>query len=304
MKIYLIKNTNEIPNDLKNLSLVLGLFDGVHLGHQGLIKYAYENSKGNKLGVLTFDKALKDSSFSLMNLKDKEIELSKLPIDYLFVLMCDENLKRMSHEDFLNNILDKFKPHSIFCGPDFRFGYKALGDVEYLKSHFEKVSIFSFVEDEFGNKISSSYIKRLIHSGEISLANKFLTRPYKICGNVVSGLHNGHELGFPTANILPSINYVLPNNGVYFTKVVIDGEEFIAVTNVGIHPTIDKLENPIIESHILDCKKDLYNKKIDLYIYKKERDEITFKNLDELKSQISKDKENCIKYFQNLDLHK
>ncbi len=301
MKTYLIKNINEIPNDVKDLSLVLGLFDGVHKGHQGLINYAHDKSKNNKIGVLTFDKALKEASFSLMSLDDKEKELSKLPIDYLLVLICDENLKRMSHEDFLNNILDKFKPHSIFCGPDFRFGYKALGDVEYLKSHFENVLVFSFVEDELGNKISSSFIKRLIHSGDISQANKFLTRPYKIHGNVVSGLHNGHELGFPTANILPSLNYALPNNGVYFTKVIIDGEEFIAVTNIGVHPTIDKLENPIIESHILDCKKDLYNKKLDLYIYKKERDEITFKNLDELKSQISKDKENCIKYFKKLD---
>ena len=303
MKTYLIKNINEIPNDVKDLSLVLGLFDGVHKGHQGLINYAHSKSKNNKIGVLTFDKALKESSFSLMSLDDKEKELSKLPIDYLFVLICDENLKRMSHEAFLNSILLKFKPHAIFCGSDFRFGFKALGDVTYLKNHFDNVDIFDFVEDEFGHKISSRSIKELISSGDIEKANKYLTRPYQIEGKIVKGLHNGHDLGFPTANIALTSNYVMPKNGVYFTKIEIGGEKIVAVTNIGTHPSIDELEQPIIEAHILDENKNLYGENVKLYIYKKERDEIKFASLDELKSQIKKDKENCIEYFSKSDLH-
>jgi len=303
MKTYLIKNIEDIPNDVNDLSLILGLFDGVHKGHQGLINYAHEKSQNNKIGVLTFDKALKDSSYTLMSLEDKERELSKLPIDYLFVLICDDKLKKMSHGLFLNSILLKFKPHAIFCGSDFRFGFKALGDVTYLKNHFDNVDIFDFVEDENGLKISSRSIKNLISCGEIEKANNYLSRPYQIEGKIVKGLHNGHNLGFPTANIAPIIDYVLPNNGVYFTKIEIDGEKIIAVTNIGTHPSINELNQPIIEAHIIDENKNLYGENVKLYIYKKERDEIKFNSLDELKSQIKKDKENCIEYFSKSDLH-
>ena len=304
MKSFLIKNFDDIPTNIQDLSLVFGLFDGVHKGHQGLINYSYKNSKNKKIGVLTFDKALKETSCSLMSLEDKKTELSKLPIDYLFILVCDENLKRMSHETFLNLVLKKLKPSTIFCGSDFRFGYKALGDVAYLKEHFSNVNGFDFVEDDDGNKISSRSIKDLISNGEIEKANNYLTRPFQINGKVVSGLHNGHDLGFPTANISPDINYVLPKNGVYFTKIELENKKIIAVTNIGVHPSISKLDKPIIEAHIIGENEDLYNKNVKLYIYKKERDEINFKNLEELKKQIQSDKENCIKYFSKSDLHK
>ena len=299
MKIILIDDFTNIPKHNEKINLVLGLFDGVHLGHQELINFAKKNSKDEKLGVFTFDKALKNTSSTLMNLSDKENELGKLPIDYLFVLMCNKDIKNVSHETFLNSIIKELNPTKIFCGPDFRFGHKALGDVNYLKSHFGQVYVFDFVEDENGEKISTSLIKELLCDGNVEKANKLLTREYKIRGKVVSGYHNGHVLGFPTANIEPTDSYLLPKSGVYFTKIEFDTKKYLAVTNIGVHPSINKLKNPIIEAHIIDSDVDLYGKEISLFIYKKERDEKQFDDIGSLKKQILLDKENCVKYFSN-----
>ena len=304
MKVYFIKEFKDIPKNISNLNLVLGLFDGIHIGHQELINFACKNSSNEVLGVFTFDKALKNTTSILMNVKDKLTELEKLPIDYLFVLVCDENIRTMSHEIFLEKVIKGFNPKKIFCGPDFRFGYKALGDVDYLKENFDEVFVFDFVKDDDGQKISTSLIKELIANGNIEKANKLLTREYKINGTIVSGYRAGHLLGFPTANIKPLDSYLLPHNGVYFTRIIIDNNAYFAVTNIGLHPTINELKSPIIEAHILNCDTDLYGKTIELYIYKKERDELKFDNVESLKKQILKDRDNCIKYFQNLGLHK
>ena len=297
MEVIFLKDFNDIKKDIEDLGLVLGFFDGVHVGHVQLINFARQNTKKGSLGVFTFDKPLKTIEGSLMNIEDKIEAMRRLDVDYVFVVQCDDNFKEMSYVKFVDTVLKVFNPSKIFCGPDFKFGYKAKGDVNYLKQRFGQVYVLNYVNDHNENKISSTQIKELIKSGDMKEANIYLGHPYKIHGAVVHGLNNGEIIGFPTANLLPSTDYVIPKNGVYFTKVKINGELYISVTNIGTHPTIEKLNQATIETFVIDYKGSIYGENIDLYFYNRERDEVKFNSIDELKAQIEEDVENCKNYF-------
>ena len=197
-----------------------------------------------------------------------------------------------------NCLINNFHPKKIFCGPDFRYGYLAKGDVDYLKMRFSSVYVLDFIKDFNENKIASSTIKKLIRDGEVKEANIFLGRPYKIRGKVIHGKENGRKIGFKTANILPEVEYVMPKRGVYFTKTEVDGVLFNSITNIGIHPSISPLKQILIETHIFDFDFDIYDENISVYFYEFERDEKTFASLDELKEQINLDKSNAKKYFR------
>ena len=138
----------------------------------------------------------------------------------------------------------------------------------------------------------------MIKEGNIKEANRYLGRPYKISGGIVHGYKNGEIIGFKTANLLPSANYVLPSSGVYFTITEINGVKYLSVTNVGLHPTIQKLSNRIIETHLIDYDENIYGEHISIYFYEKERDEVKFENLDELKERITQDVQNCEHFFK------
>lgn len=298
MEVIFLKNFDDIKQGINDLGLVLGFFDGVHIGHVQLISYARSNTKKGSLGVFTFDKPLKTIEGCLMNIDDKIEAMRKLDVDYLFIVQCDDNFKEMNYVKFVDTVLKVFNPTKLFCGPDFRFGYEAKGDVAYLKQRFSQVYVLNYVNDHYENKVSSTRIKELIKEGNIKEANRYLGRPYKMFGAVVHGLNNGQIIGFPTANLLPSVDYVIPNNGVYFTKTEINGFVYNSVTNIGIHPTIEKLNKPAIETYIIGYEGNIYGENVSLYFYEKERDETKFDNLDELKKRISEDINNCEEFFK------
>ena len=298
MEVIYLKDFSYIKQGISDLGLVLGFFDGVHIGHMQLINYARQNTKKGSLGVFTFDKPLKSIEGCLMNNDDKIEAMRKLDVDYLFIVECDDNFKQMSYVKFVDTVLKAFNPAKIFCGPDFRFGYEAKGDVKYLKQRFSQVYVLSYVNDHCENKISSSRIKELIKEGNVKEATRYLGKPYKIFGGVVHGLDNGHLIGYPTANILPSTNYVIPENGVYFTRTKINDEVYNSVTNIGTHPTIEKLNKPTIETYIIGYDGNIYGENISLFFYKKEREEVKFNNIDELKKKIAEDIENCENFFK------
>ena len=298
MKVYYIDNINEFSINISNLSLVLGLFDGVHIGHAQLISFARSNTPNKSLGLLTFDRTLKDNEGVLINEYDKEKRFEELGVDHLFIIKADDEFKKTSYEKFVDCLINNFHPKKIFCGPDFRYGYLAKGDVDYLKMRFSSVYVLDFIKDFNENKIASSTIKKLIRDGEVKEANIFLGRPYKIRGKVIHGKENGRKIGFKTANILPEVEYVMPKRGVYFTKTEVDGVLFNSITNIGIHPSISPLKQILIETHIFDFDFDIYDENISVYFYEFERDEKTFASLDELKEQINLDKSNAKKYFR------
>lgn len=298
MEIVFLKSVNDIVTDINDLGLVLGYFDGVHIGHSQLISFAKANTKKGSLGVLTFDRPLKSVEGSLMSLDDKLQALEKLHVDYAFVIVCDDNLKKMSYKTFVSDVLKRFNPKEIFCGPDFKYGYEAEGDVNYLKTVFPNVYVLGYVKDHFGNKISSSSIKKSLINGDIEEANRYLGRQYAINGVVCHGFKEGTQLGFPTANLIAETSYVMPPNGVYFTRTEVDGVIYNSITNIGVHPTINRVSTPTIETYIIDGNFDsLYGYHLKIYFYKKTRGEIRFNSLEELKAQIAKDVIEAKEYF-------
>lgn len=290
MEIIYLRSVKDIKTDIPELGLVLGYFDGVHIGHAQLISFAKQNTKRGSLGVLTFDRPLKTVEGNLMSVEDKAEAMANLGVDYLFIIVCDDNLKKMSYITFVEDVLKKFNPKELFCGPDFKYGYEAQGDVNYLKTVFKNTYVLGYVKDHFGEKISSSSIKKSILKGEIEEANRHLGRIYRVNGAVTHGFKEGSQIGFPTANLLPDTNYVLPPNGVYFTKTLINGTLYNSITNIGVHPTINRIPSPSIETYIIDRDFDsLYGCYLKTYFYKRLRPEVEFNSVDELAAQIAND---------------
>ncbi len=285
-----LKNLNVEMN--KDINLVLGYFDGVHLGHQYLIKKAI--SEGDT-GVMTFDLSPnfalgKNTVNSLLtSLSDKASIFQQMGVKYLYILRMSEDLLKLSKDDFINQILRKISPKKIFIGTDYRFGYKAEGTPEYLKEFFKvEVVDLQLLHDL---KISSRYIKEFISNGEVEKAKESLGRYYSVYGLVVEGKHNGEKIGFPTANIEMDYPYVLPKIGVYMGYVKLENSSYKAIISVSTHPTIEELNSPIIEAHLLYYKGSLYGREVKLEFVSYMRDIKKFNSLEELGEQLKKDRE-------------
>lgn len=284
----------------------LGFFDGVHKAHSSILSecVAYARKHGLKSIALTFEKSPaeffgKEIKY-LTSLSQKEEIMKSLGIDEVVILTCDEKMLSLSPEAFVKTILvDKLNAAALFCGFNYTFGKGAKGNTSTLESIGKEYSMDVFVMPQMtsdGLTVSSSEIRVALSKGEIELANKLLTRPFEVRGKVCEGKKLGRTLGFPTANIYPGNMPNLPY-GVYATKTVIDNKEYISVTNVGINPTVED-NNLRIETYITDFDGDIYGKHIAIKFYKFLRKETKFENIDELKKQIEKDKENTLKYLK------
>lgn len=293
MKIYRFNYQNS-PSFYEDFTLCLGFFDGLHLGHQTLIKKAKESNK--KVGVMTFSSSFKKNDKSITTLNDKINLLDEMDIDYLFIVENTIDLMNLNAIDFIENVLKKINPSSVVCGSDFRFGHFGKGDSELLKQYFPTTVVELLPLGE--NKISSSWIRDLIEEGDIKLANELLSRPYKITTRIVNGKGNGASIiGFPTIN-LDLLDYVVPKYGVYYVKFYINNTFYECIANVGKHPTIDKLEFPIIEVFIPE-NIDISSMGASIEFLHFERGEKQFEDVNKLNAQISYDVEQCKKYFEN-----
>jgi riboflavin kinase/FMN adenylyltransferase len=299
MEVEYIKDYKHIDYNIDKLSLVLGYFDGLHIGHEQLINFAKFNSKG-PVGVITFDRPLKSIEGCLTSLDQKIDLLKELKVDYVFVIVASDDFRHMSYIDFINKVLKKLNPVTLYCGNDFSFGYEAKGDVNDLKMAFSDVKVVNYVNDYNHKKISSSNIKKLIKSGDVKEASVFLGRPYSLRGTIGHGFQEGTKLGTPTANITLPVDYVIPKDGVYITKTKVDKRTYKSVTNIGTHPTINQIEKPIIETFIIGLNRNIYGKDITIYFYKRLRDEVKFENTNKLEEQIKKDIEETNNFFTKL----
>ena len=287
-------------NPIPNLILCLGFFDGVHLGHQALIKKA--RKEGYKLGILTFNqspayvmgKKLVDNCIT--SISDKADIFEELGVDYLYLMNFDRETMKATKDEFINKVLLPINPFEICCGPDYHFGVRAEGDVAYLKRFFN-VRVTDF-ENFQNNKISSRNIISLIREGDMESVQEMLGRPYRINGTVMAGFHQGEKLEFPTANMKLEYEYVYPKTGVYVGYGYVFGKKYKAIINVGLHPTINELKDPLIEVHLLDFTGNLYGKNIFAEFIKFIRDEKKFDSLDELKAQLNRDKQKAKKILQ------
>ena len=283
-----------------DLILCLGFFDGVHLGHQALIKKA--RKEGYKLGVLSFNQSPayvlgnKVVDNCITSISDKADLFEELGVDVFYLMDFNRDVVNATKDEFINKVLLAINPYQICCGPDYHYGVRAEGDVAYLKRFFNvKVNNFENIKDK---KISSRNIISLIKEGEMEQVTEMLGRPYRINGTVMVGFKKGRDLEFPTANLELEYEYVYPKNGVYVGYGYVYGKQYKAIINVGIHPTINPLEKPLIEVHLLDFDGNLYGKNIFAEFIKFIREEKKFDSTDDLKAQLVKDKQKAKKILQ------
>ncbi len=297
----IIKKWEELKEITENLIINIGNYDGVHIGHQELINEGIELSNGKKFALLTFNPHPKHF-FDPINFKrittKEEMKniLLDLDIDYWLDLPFNYKVAKLSPSDFLDLIINSLKIDHVIVGFNFKFGYKASGDVNFLKNYLSKkkigLSVHQAVTFE-GEKVSSTLIRELLVNGQVKKANQLMKRPYCISGIVEKGMGRGKKLGFPTANLGVEKIKLLPKNGVYAGYT--DRGELAAI-NIGQNPTFDN-RSQTVEVHIIDILRNsnLYDKKLTIYLTEFLRDDIKFTNLNHLVNQISKDVESIKK---------
>ncbi len=309
------KNLDEIEN-IPPTATALGNFDGVHLGHRELIRRTVQTARAKtsqgiplRSAVFTFSnhpRNLIPGSKPVKNIiysSEKAELIESLGVDYLFDIEFDEEIMKMSPEEFVKELLvDRFNAAEIFCGFNYRYGYKAEGNSDLLAESGEKYGFnVSRVEPIMidGEVVSSTLIRELIKSGDIDECDKFLGRNYEIGGEVVVGNRLGKSLGFPTSNIMIDDDMVTPPNGVYFTYLVYNGVRYPSITNVGVKPTIGDFKKNM-ETHIFNFDSELYGKYIKVEFLKMKRPEARFASVQELSAQIKKDCEEALAYHNTL----
>lgn len=290
-RIYFKANEN-VPK--LNGSLLLGYFDGVHKGHQELIKLAKEES--DNVGVLLFDtniaKLLSSSSKGIKELTSLEDKLdisSSFGVNEAYIVQTDLSFLSLNKDEFISQVLKKINPKTIVVGEDYSFGYKGEGNVAYLKNFFNVLSS-PLINDKYG-KISTRTIRKLIEEGDILTANDELGYEYSLKGRVIHGLENGRKIGFPTANIELDENYVIPKKGVYAGYTYVNDKKYESIINIGDNPTVGSLKRNILETHIINFSEDIYDQNIKVSFLEFLRDEKKFSSFEELKNQLNKDKQ-------------
>ena len=285
----------------KKALLLIGNFDGLHLGHKKLFNFAnkYKKKYKLKIGVITFepipkmyfDKSLKN--FRISSLEQKKIILKNLGIDFVITKKFDKKFSKIKSYNFIKDILyNKLKAKYIFVSNNFRFGNKREGDVKQLIQNENKFN-FKIIKPKpliIKNKvISSSLIRKLLSSGNLHKANKLLNRKWSIEGIVERGRQQGKKIGFPTCNI-DIKDYIIAKPGVYAVKINLNGREsnLKGIANLGYRPTF-KQKKILLEVHIFNFSGNLYNKHLSVEFIKFIRKEKKFKNIDQLRKQIKAD---------------
>ena len=285
-----------VPADIKDVNLCLGFFDGIHIGHQKMIKSAL--NEGHKVAILTFDNpptyilGTRVDKESLTSIDDKAEFLESMGVSYLLVMPFDETIKNMSWIDFINRIIKKINPLNIFCGDDYTFGKDAYGTPKMLNNFYPVHT--TKVKNDNGIKVSSRKIREYISIGKIEEANNLLGRPYKICGLVVRGVQEGSKIGFPTANLHLDFPYIMPAIGVYIGYAYAHEKKYKALISVGTHPTFIELQRPIIEVHIIDFNDNLYGDYLYVEFICKIRDIVYFPSKEALVNQLKLDKKQAL----------
>ena len=259
MEIFNISDISEIKKENKKRVAALGFFDGIHKAHQKIIGSTVEAAeKGFISAVITLDKSPKEyfgktSEESLTPTNKKNELLKNLGVDEVYYLEFNEKLQNLSAEEFINNILKKLNVDKVFCGFDYRFGFKGLGTPDLIKDSGIEVTVLE--KEKIGEeKISTTVLKDFVRKGEFSKYNEYTGRFYSISGLVVKGRQLGRTINFPTANLELDGKYLLPEtNGVYITKIKVNNKIYKSVTNIGYNPTVsDEKNKKFIETHILD----------------------------------------------------
>lgn len=285
--------------DLKKETVVtIGKFDGVHKGHQKLLKYTVNYAKKNNLISIAI--LIKKRNVSIYNIEENTNFIKELGIDYIIVIDFLPEFYTMEAKEFFNKLIEYYRMKHIAVGFDFAFGRNREGNREFLDKYSKErgigVSIIKFLNYK-KNRISSSSIRDCLSNGKIKDANKMLGRKYTISGIIVHGNALGRKIGYPTANLEIPNNIFIPKMGVYSSLVKIgNGDKlYKALTFIGISNINKELR---VESHILDFSKMIYGKKLTVMLLKYVRDNIKVNSIEEVKLLLKKDECKVREFFR------
>src|SRR5713226_5873924 len=269
--------------------LTLGVFDGLHLGHQLIMQTVVERARaaGAVPTVITFEPHPREVLHPE----------SAPPLLQTF----DQQFAQIRAQDFLHDaVVDRLHAKEVYLGFGFAFGHDREGNIDLLRSVSQSLGFFADEAPEVrlrGRRVSSSRIRELLQHGRVNLARRMLGRPYGVEGRVVRGAERGATLGFPTANLHPQ-NRVIPRNGVYVTATLIEGQWRRSVTNVGTRPTFESAAATSVETFVMNYSGDLYGDVVRVRFLHRLRDEQKFGSVDELKAQIERDVMRAKNYFR------
>lgn len=306
---------------LENTAVALGKFDGLHQGHQILIeKIKQYKAQGLKAVMFTFDfhpaAFLQNKPLELIFTREERVQWAeKHGIDVLIEFPFTKETSGIAAEDFVKKILvESVGAKVIVCGDDFHFGYQRRGNTDMLKQLGPELGFATdicaklqieapiYEDGVFTGRtemrdVSSTLIREAIRRGDMEFAAKMLGEPFSVRGEVIHGRQIGRKLGMPTANVMPPAHKIMPPNGVYSTRTIVDANVFHSVTNIGFNPTVADNNSKRMETYVYDFSGSLYGQEIEIQLFKYERPEMKFDGLDALKNQIHRDKAATMEYF-------
>ncbi|HLS07819.1 bifunctional riboflavin kinase/FAD synthetase [Lentibacillus sp.] len=296
-------------DELPETVAAIGFFDGIHKGHQKVIKTAVNQAKSNNMesAVITFHphpsvvlkKDVQHVQY-ITPLREKQAILQQLDVDRLYIITFNKELSSLEPQTFIDHFIINLNIKALVAGFDYTYGHKGKGNMQTLKEHSRGRFDYTVIDQvQSGDqKISSTRIRELLRSGQVEKANELLGRPLVVRGVVKEGEKRGREIGYPTANLEAESETLLPKIGVYAVKVRFKNEVYEGMASLGYNPTFtsDRVE-PIIEVNIFDYNNDLYGEELVLEWHQYMREEIKFDSVEKLIKQIEKDEKGIRDYF-------
>lgn len=305
MKIF---HGTENANISRPTVLTLGVFDGLHLGHQRIMQTVVRRAGavGAVPTAITFDPHPRavlhpENAPPLLQTLDQRLAAFEfLGIEQAIVIQFTKDFAAQDAETFLREtIFERLQAKEVYLGKGFEFGKNRAGNIELLRRISRELEFFADEVPEIGvrgTRISSSRVRETLFSGKVNLARRMLGRPYGVEGQIEHGSQRGHEIGFPTANLKPQ-NRVIPKMGVYVTSTLINDVWRRSITNIGVRPTFENDGEPSIETYVFDYDGNLYGDVLRVRFLHRLRDERKFGGIEELKEQITKDMRRALNYF-------
>ncbi|BBM85116.1 bifunctional riboflavin kinase/FAD synthetase [Candidatus Uabimicrobium amorphum] len=298
-----------MPQQIKSPIVTMGFFDGVHIGHQQLVKRVVKHAeevKGTPTVITFVEHPLKtitgSAPPSITSLRKRLKLLARFNIAYTLLIEFDHNVAKIDPKEFIEKFLvANLQMRGIVIGENFRFGHRGAGTPDLLKKMSAEHSFFTDVQSHrewSGNVVSSTKIREAIKRGDCQSAHEMLSRPFSLCGTVIEGQKRGRKLGFPTANL--SLEHTLvPGDGVYIGSVELNGKRYPSLISIGTNPTFDG-QSTSTEVYIEGFDEDIYNQYLEVFVLDKIRDQIKFNDADELVARMNKDKEVLMQKFDTL----
>lgn len=290
--------------------LALGFFDGVHLGHQQVIRVAKKEAekRGLKLAVMTLDRHpsiafqnVPQNSVKYLTPLKRKLELFvKLGADITYVVALNEKIVPMGPQEFVDKYMAGLNAATVVAGEDYTYGKKNIANMqtlaEYSKNRFEIINVPYLKKN--GSKVGSTAVRKYIDTGDLSNANKLLGYTYQTSGVVVHGKQRGRKLGFPTINLNISDNERIPGEGIYAVKVTIIGKTVLGMASIGRNETFGKDQEQTVEINLFDFSQTVYGKEAVVQWYCKLREQQKFPDAESLILQLKKDKQNTLNHFK------